>query len=61
MPNAFLTSKEVCALLSISRPTLERMVKDGRLPRPAKLGTSKGSPVRFDPEKIKAAVERQSV
>jgi len=56
----FLTSKDVCALLRISSMTLIRMVRDGRLPKPVKFGTSRSAAVRFDPEKIREYIERQT-
>ena len=57
---AYLTMQQVCSLLQISRATAQRMVLDGRLPKPTKLGKRMSSPVRFDPEKIRAAVEAQT-
>jgi excisionase family DNA binding protein len=56
----YLTMQQVCNLLQISRATAQRMVRDGRLPKPTKLGKRMSSPVRFDPEKIRAAVEAQT-
>jgi excisionase family DNA binding protein len=56
----YLTMQQVCNLLQISRATAQRMVRDGRLPKPTKLGKRMSSPVRFDAEKIRAAVEAQT-
>ena len=56
----YLTMQQVCKLLQISRATAQRMVLDGRLPKPTKLGKSMSSPVRFDVEKVRAAVEAQT-
>lgn len=36
--SAFVRLPTVCALLAISQPTAWRWVKDGRLPKPRKLG-----------------------
>jgi excisionase family DNA binding protein len=56
----YLTMQQVCTLLQISRATAQRMVLDGRLPKPTKLGKSMSSPVRFDPIKIREFVDRQT-
>jgi excisionase family DNA binding protein len=56
----YLTAAEVAQLLKLSRATVRRMVRDGRLPKPAKLGRAVTSPLRFDRAKIEEAVLRQT-
>jgi excisionase family DNA binding protein len=57
---AFLTFKEVCALLHVSSMTLTRMIRDGRISPPTKFGKTQSSPVRFDPERLRADIARQT-
>ena len=56
MMPSFLTMPEVCAMLKISRATAQRMVIDGRLPKPTKLGRSRTALIRFSREKVEAAI-----
>lgn len=48
-----LTIQEIMHALQISRRTVERMVQDGRLPKPYKLGRA----VRFPREETLRALE----
>jgi hypothetical protein len=54
----FLTAAEVTAMLQISRATLARMCDDGRISPPIKFGKLRTSPIRFDPETLKADIAR---
>jgi excisionase family DNA binding protein len=52
----FYTYKQIAALLRVSLATVEQMVRDGRLPKPLKLGPSVQSPARFPKTEIDAVI-----
>jgi excisionase family DNA binding protein len=52
----YLTSRDVCELLAISRTTVDRMVQDGRLPKPLKLATGRTGALRFPKAELEAAI-----
>jgi excisionase family DNA binding protein len=54
--NEMLAVKDVCAMLRISRSTVERMVKEGLLPPPLKFGAARNATVRWHRETIEAAL-----
>jgi excisionase family DNA binding protein len=56
--STLLTPAEVSKLLNVSRMTVTRMVRDRRLTPPIKLGKSRASAVRFDPDVLKADLAR---
>jgi excisionase family DNA binding protein len=58
MPATYLTVAEVAQLLNVSRMTITRMIRAGTLTPPTKLGKSKTSAVRFNPEILKADLQR---
>jgi excisionase family DNA binding protein len=51
-----LSITQVMEMLGVSRSTVERMVRQGRLPRPIKLGPAQGSSIRFEKAKVEAAL-----
>ena len=51
-----LSITQVMEMLGVSRSTVERMVRQGRLPRPIKLGPGQGSSIRFEKAKVEAAL-----
>lgn len=57
----FLKDRQVAARLGISRPTLWRWVKDGRLPRPVKLGPAVTRWRLSDIEKFEASLGGASI
>jgi excisionase family DNA binding protein len=51
---AFLTVQQLANHLGLCRASVDRMVADGRLPTPIKLGASRNSPVRFNITEVEA-------
>jgi excisionase family DNA binding protein len=52
----YYSFNEVAKMLSVSRQTIYRMIEDGRLPAPIKLGNAQRSSVRFEKTKVDAAL-----
>lgn len=57
----FLKDRQVAARLGISRPSLWRWVKDGRFPRPVKLGPAVTRWRLSDIEKFEASLGGDSI
>jgi excisionase family DNA binding protein len=60
MAKRWYTKRQVAETLQVHDVTVDRMVADGRLPKPIKLGTARNSPVRFDAAAVDAAVGRMA-
>jgi excisionase family DNA binding protein len=56
-----ITVKQLAKQLAFEQSTIFRMVKDGRLPKPVKLGSARNSPVRFDLDEVTAYLAAQKV
>jgi excisionase family DNA binding protein len=52
----YYSFNEVAKMLRVSRQTIYRMIEDGRLPAPIKLGNAQRSSVRFEKAKVDAAL-----
>ena len=50
------TINELALKLNVSRLAIVRMLADGRLPQPVKLGPAKSSPIRIPREETDAAI-----
>ena len=54
----FVSQAEAARRMGASDETIRRMVKDGRLPTPRKIGTHQAAPVRFDEHELEAAIAK---
>lgn len=52
-----ITYKEVSDLLGISRSTIYEWTREGKLPRPVKLGAGPKAPVKFKLSEVMAYIE----
>ena len=55
-PTVYYSMNELAEMLRVSRQTIYRMIEDGRLPSPIKLGKGQGSSIRFEKAKVDAAL-----
>jgi excisionase family DNA binding protein len=53
-----VTYQQLAEALQVSRTTIERMVRKGRLPKPIKLAPGQSSSARFDMDAVEAALAK---
>src|ERR1700738_486869 len=51
-----VTYQQLAEALQVSRTTIERMVRGGRLPKPVKLSAGQSSSARFDMDQVEVAL-----
>jgi predicted DNA-binding transcriptional regulator AlpA len=53
-----LKVSDVAKRLNVSHPTVYRLIRAGRLPKPIKLTPTRSGAARFDPIAVEAAIRR---